>query len=72
MESAMAITNALGYSKVCTKWVPSSLTTEHRCQRKVICSEMLEHFDAEEEAFLTRIITGDETWAQHYKPERKR
>ena len=33
--SAMAIIDALGYSKVCARWVPRSLTTEHRCQRKV-------------------------------------
>ena len=70
--SAMAIIDALGYSKVCARWVPRSLTTEHRRLRKAICSELLEHFDAEGEAFLSRIITGDETWAHHYEPEMKR
>ena len=34
--SALAITDALGYSKVCARWVPRSLTTEHRCQRKAL------------------------------------
>ena len=70
--SAVAIIDALEYSKVCTRWVPRSLTTEHRLQRKAICSELLERFDAEGEAFLSRIITGDETWAHHYEPETKR
>jgi hypothetical protein len=28
--SALAITDTLGYSKVCARWVPLSLTTEHR------------------------------------------
>jgi hypothetical protein len=70
--SAMAIVDALGYSKVCARWVPRSLTTEHRRQRKTICSEFLERFDAEREAFLSRIVTGDETWAHHYEPETKR
>ena len=37
--SAMTIIEALGYSKVCTRWVPRSLTTEHRRQREAICSE---------------------------------
>ena len=37
-----------------------------------ICSELLERFDAEGEAFLSRIVTGDETWAHHYQPEMKR
>jgi hypothetical protein len=70
--SAMAIIDALGYSKVCARWVPKSLTTEHRHQRKAICSEFLERFHAEREAFLSQIVTGDETWAHHYEPETKR
>jgi hypothetical protein len=70
--SAMTIIDALGYSKVCARWVPRSLTTEHRRQGKAICSELLEHFDAEGEAFLSRSVTGDETWVHHYKPETKR
>ena len=32
--SAMAIIDALEYSKVCAKWVPRNLMTEHRHQRK--------------------------------------
>jgi hypothetical protein len=32
----------------------------------------LERFDAEREAFLSWIITGDETWTHHYEPEKKR
>jgi hypothetical protein len=32
----------------------------------------LECFDAQGEDFLSRIVTGDETWAQHYEPEMKR
>jgi hypothetical protein len=59
--SAMAIMDALGYSKVCARWVPRNLTTENRRQRKAICSEMLERFDGDGEAFLSRIVTGDET-----------
>ena len=70
--SAMEIIDALGYSKVCARWVPRRLTPEHRRQRKAICSELLERYDAEGEAFLSRIVTGDETWAHHYEPETKR
>ena len=70
--SAMAIIDALGYSKVCARWVPGSLTTKHRRQRKAICSELLECFDAEGEAFLSWIVTGAETWDHHYEPETKR
>ena len=49
--SAMAIIDALGYSKVCARCVPRSLTTEQRRQRKAIRSELLERFDADGEAF---------------------
>ena len=67
--SAVVIVDALGYSEVCARWVSRSLTTERRRQRKAICSELLERSDADGEAFLSRIITGDETWAHHYEPE---
>ena len=70
--TAMAIIDPLGYSKVCARRFPRSLTTEHRRQRKTICSELLERFDAEGGVFLSRIVTGDETWTHHYEPETKR
>ena len=60
-QSAMAINDALGYSKVCARRVPRSLTTENRRQRKAICSELMDRFDGEGNAFLSRIVTGDET-----------
>ena len=44
--SVMAVIDALGYSKVCARWVPRSLMTKHKHQRKAICSELLERFDA--------------------------
>jgi hypothetical protein len=66
---AMAFIDTLRYSKVCTRWVPRSLTTEQRRQRKAICSELLERFDAEGGVFLSQIVKGDETWAHHYQPE---
>jgi len=53
--SAMAIINALEYSKACARWFPQSLTTKHRRQRKTICSELLECFDAEGRPFCPRL-----------------
>ena len=53
--SAIATADALGYLKVCARWVPQSLTTEHRRQRKTICSELLEHFDAVGGPFCPRL-----------------
>jgi hypothetical protein len=31
----------------------------------------LERFDVEREMFLSKIVTGDETWAHYYEPETK-
>jgi hypothetical protein len=58
--------------KVCSKWVPRSLTADHKIQRKTISSELLERFDADGEAFLSRILTGDETMVNYFEPETKR
>jgi hypothetical protein len=56
--SAMAVIDTLGYSKACAKWVLRSLTTEHGRQRKAVCSELLERFDAE--------------WGDFFVPDRHR
>lgn len=70
--SANAVIKTLGFSKVCARWVPRSLTNDHRLQRKAISSELLERFNADGENFLAKIVTGDETWAHHFEPETKR
>jgi hypothetical protein len=41
------IIHQLGYSQACARWVPRSLTEDHKEQRKIICSELLAHYDAE-------------------------
>jgi hypothetical protein len=41
------IIHQLGYSQACARWVPRSLTEEHKEQRKIICSELLAHYEAE-------------------------
>ena len=40
--------------------------------RKDICSDLLESYEAEGEAFLSCIVTADETWLHHLEPETKR
>jgi histone-lysine N-methyltransferase SETMAR len=71
-ESVDKIIHHLGYSKVCARWVPQILTEEHKQQRKAICSELLAHYKVEGDDFLSTIVTGDETWIHHFKPEKKR
>jgi len=43
----------------------------HKLTHLDMCQH-LDRYDKEGEAFLDRIITGDETWVHHYKPECKR
>ena len=64
-------TTVLGYRKVSARWVPRQLTVEMKAQRKDMCTQLLERYNAEGEAFLQRIVTGDECWVHHYDPECK-
>ncbi|GFN75127.1 transposase [Plakobranchus ocellatus] len=50
-----------------SKW----LTVEMKAQRKNMSIQVLERYNAEGEAFLQRILTGDESWVHHYDPECK-
>ncbi|GFN97680.1 histone-lysine N-methyltransferase SETMAR-like protein [Plakobranchus ocellatus] len=63
------VTTVLGYRKVSVRWVPRQLTVEMKAQRKDMCAQLLERYNAEGEAFLQHILTGDESWVHHYDPE---
>ena len=65
------VTTVLGYRKVSVRWVSRHLTAEMKAQRKDMCTQLLERYNAEGEAFLQRIVTGDESWVHHYDPECK-
>jgi hypothetical protein len=63
------IHNHLGFHEVCARWVPKQLTEEHKRNRLTICRSLLNRYRQEGDAFLRRIMTGDETWIHHYAPE---
>ncbi|GFR77143.1 histone-lysine N-methyltransferase SETMAR [Elysia marginata] len=42
-----------------------------KAQKKDMCIQLLERLNAEAEAFMPRILTGDKSWAHHYKLECK-
>ena len=46
------------------------MITKHAQQ--TICQEHLDRHAREGDAFLHRIVTGDESWVYHYEPESKR
>jgi hypothetical protein len=65
------IHNRLGFHKVCARWFPKQLRNEHKLNRLTTCRSLLKRYHQEGDAFLRRIITGDETWIHHYAPESK-
>jgi hypothetical protein len=58
----------LGFHKVSATWVPKHLTEEHKHNHLDICFRLLERYSHEDDNFLNRIITGDETWIHLYEP----
>ena len=69
--SAVNIVNELGFAKVCARWVPRQLLDFHKQARFEACSELIECHRSDK-TFLSRIVTGDETWVHHYEPLSKR
>ena len=65
------ITNALGYNKVCARWVPRMLTPEKKQVRLATSRDDLSLYNADPAKFLRRCVTMDETWAHHFDPEIK-
>jgi hypothetical protein len=61
----------LSYRKVCSRWVPRQLTNEHKKTSMRSSLMLLQHLEEHGEAFLSRIVTRDETWVFHYTPESK-
>jgi histone-lysine N-methyltransferase SETMAR len=66
------IHNELLMSKVSCRWVPRMLSADQKQVRMEISGELLARYSAEGAAFLSRIVTGDETWMHFYEPEGKR
>ena len=47
------------------------MTPFHKQIRVEIANENLKLFKEDEAKFLSRIVTGDETWIHHWDPETK-
>ena len=52
------IIGLLGYTKVCSRWVPRILTPEKKQKRVEICGELLKRYREEGDQFLFNIVTG--------------
>ena len=60
----------LGLQRVAAKFVPRILTADQIQQRVSVCTE-LRQLASDDETFLSRVITGDESWVYGYDPETK-
>lgn len=59
-------------TKVSCRWVPRMLTDVHKSNRFEISQELLQRYQDEGDEFLSKIVTGDETWVYLFEPESKR
>ena len=57
--------------KLTAPWVPKSLSDEQMATRVSVYSALLKRFRSEEDDFLSRLVTVDETWVHYYEPENK-
>lgn len=64
------LTDNLQMRRVSAKFVPRILTEEQKENRVSVCTELKHRFDTNPD-FMTKIITGDETWVYGYDPETK-
>ena len=65
------LTEELGMHRVAAKYVPRILIADQKQQRVNVCTE-LRQLVSDDETFLLRVITGDESWVYGYNPETKR
>jgi len=66
------ITDALGYSKLCSRWFPWILIKYHKNVRKEVYSDVLSRYESEAESFPSRIATEDDMWTHQYEPHEMR
>ena len=65
------LTEELGMHRVAAKFVPRILTADQKQQRVNVCTE-LRQLASDDETFLSRVITVDESWVYGYDHETKR
>ena len=58
-------------TKVCSTWVPTSLTPLQKHERVEVCKELLVGYEEEANDFISRIITGGGPYFYYYQPESK-
>lgn len=66
------ITDAFRCTEMYVHWFPQNLTKYHKTVLKYVCSDVLSHYKADRKSLLSLVITGDETWINHFESQKKR
>ena len=64
------LTDNLNMRRIAAKFVPRLLTSHQKQRRVEVCQELQETSNSDP-TFISRIITGDESWVYGYDPETK-
>jgi len=64
------LTVDLNMRSVAAKFVPCLLTQDQKNTRLTLCQELKNHIESDTN-FLSKVITGDESWCYGYDPETK-
>ena len=64
------LTEKLKMHRVAAKFVPRLMTSDQQAHRVQVCQDLLDHSENDKE-FLSKIITGDESWVYGYDVETK-
>ena len=65
------VSNKLKFRRLCARWVPKMRTEEHKWKQQASALDFLTQYSEEGDNFLSRVVTGDETWVSHATPELK-
>jgi len=68
-QAQHVICDVLGLKRVCERWVPRLWTPEQRNFRVSVADELLQRHEEQGDAFLDRIIVGDETLVYYFTPD---
>ena len=64
------LTQDLGMRRVAAKFIPRLLTEDQRKSRLAVCHDLKRQLENDPN-FLSRVMTGDESWCYGYDPESK-
>ena len=64
------LTEEFKMHRVAAKFVPRLMTSDQQAHRVQVCKDLLDHSENDKE-FLSKIITGDESWVFGYDVETK-